>query len=270
MAPSLQSGRQWLQLSYHAMDICDKTVGRKMIKKKYTLYSLVASAATFMVSCTSAPVQVSQTTTVVIDRPLIQNLESAHQNLTVLKQSLVRFIFKNNNNEESYGTGFFFQTRDLVVSSLHVFEKDHPCLTQKTCEMEVGFAKSSQELEMKTVTAEVALKDVDRDLIFLKIKNSGRLSEVIPLKKAIALNNSNPNDKKLVAAGFYQDEKALTFSHGKEIKQSDGQTLTSIVVGHGFSGSPVLNEKGEVLGVVSSFNPIQGKNIGLARFVEIQ
>jgi CBS domain-containing protein len=43
-----------------------------------------------------------------------------------------------------------------------------------------------------------------------------------------------------------------------------------MVIGHGFSGAPVINESGEVLGVVSSYHPLRAnKNIGYARFTEV-
>lgn len=198
---------------------------------------------------------------VTIDRPVIKNLNEIDVRFRKLQHSLVRLRI-GNAKEESYGTGFFFQTNDLLVTSQHLFTDGHECLVKLSCSIKVGFAKDSKDVQEQVVQAEVILKHPSKDLIFLKIKDNAQVANVQPL-----MNHGKSSKGTLTAAGFYQDNPALTFSQGKNLEKAGSEELTSIIVSSGFSGSPVLNSDGDVVGVVSSYKPIKGQQIGLAQYI---
>lgn len=199
-----------------------------------------------------------------MDQPLIQTLSTAHPQMQNLKHSLVRLRLDNEQNQSAFGSGFFFNSRELLVTSLHTFDK-HPCLEKNHCEIFLGFVKNEKELEESKVEVKIALRDSEKDLLFLTVKSSEKVAHIIPLQAP-----QNSTAKKIIAAGFYQDGTELTFSHGQKREKQLHETVTTMIVGHGFSGAPVVNERGEVLGVVSSYHPLQNQNaIGIARFVDL-
>jgi S1-C subfamily serine protease len=201
--------------------------------------------------------------TITMDRPVIQNLDQVSGDLKKLQKSLVRLSLVDG-NKTSYGTGFFFRSKDLLVTSHHLFSEKHECMTQQKCTITLGSAKNANELTEQSVAVEVVLKHPDKDLIFLKISDSSKFAGVEPI--AAQAKNSQGE---LTAAGFFQDQPALTFSKGSVLTHGNAgnsQASSTIVVSAGFSGSPIVNKKGELVGVVSSYRPIEGQPIGLALF----
>jgi S1-C subfamily serine protease len=226
---------------------------------RITIY-LAIILSSLQLGCTTT--QKIDKDTITIDRPVIKNLNDIDSSFKKLQHSLVRLRINNEaQQEESYGTGFFYRTKDLLVTTLHLFNSDNPCLKNMQCDINIGFAKDSKDVTEQIVQVEVVLKDQSKDLIFLKIKDSEKFENVQPL-----LGQVKKNKGTLTAAGFYLDNPALTFSQGKNIDDKDSNSLTSIIVSRGFSGSPIVNTKGELVGVVSSFRPIKGQQIGLAQY----
>jgi S1-C subfamily serine protease len=181
-----------------------------------------------------------------------------------LKHSLVRLRLADDKKQNAYGTGFFFKSRELLVTTLHTFE-GHPCLEKKSCSLFIGLAKNESEISESSIDVSIALIDRTQDLLFLSVKNSDQLSQIVPLQK-----RKKEVPQRLIAAGFYQDSSKLTFSHGQTIKKNNQETVTSIIVGHGFSGAPIVNEQGELVGMVSSYHPLENnKELGIARYVEV-
>lgn len=214
------------------------------------------------VACSTKP-RPADPNTVTIDRPVIKDLSTVEPGLQKLKHSSVRLRVKNH-DDESFGTGFFFRSRDLLVTTQHIFSDKHECLQKLECDIVLGFAKDSKDVIEQTVAVEVVLKYPTKDLIFLKIKDDSKLTDIAPLQ-----NPTSQKDGTLTAIGFYQDNPSLTFSQGKNLDNSGERTQTSIIVSAGFSGSPVINSRGELVGVVSSYKPIKGQHIGLAQFISM-
>ncbi len=229
------------------------------------LCPLFALAST---SCTHGPVAPAEPSDrVTVEKSQIQNLHQASQLQKNLKQSLVRLRLQSSDGNDSFGTGFFFKNRNLLVTALHTLEQS-ACLQNGECELMVGLVDSASSVHEVSVIAKVALRDPSSDLLFLEIKDSVKLSNIRPLQRA-----SLPPTEQITAVGFYQDSPALTFSHGSSKSQAPLQkeTLTTIIVSKGFSGAPVVNSKGELIGVVSSYHPLAAnKDIGIARFVDIK
>lgn len=206
----------------------------------------------------------SKTTQVEIEQPIIKNLNEVDTQFQTLQKSLVRIHLKDDKQNSSIGTGFFFKTKDMLVTNYHVLEGQPDCLSQNECSVSLGLVKNANSVSEFQTKISVIVKFKDKDLVFLKVHETQQLAGVVPLK-----NRTQNNQGSLTAIGFYQNEEALTFSQGKKMSttQSLEKQLTSIIVSGGFSGSPVVNKKGELVGVVSSFKPIHGQNIGLAEYV---
>jgi S1-C subfamily serine protease len=204
--------------------------------------------------------------TVTMDRPLIQSLDEVSPDLKKLQNSLVRLTLVDG-EKTSFGTGFFFRSKDMLVTSHHLFSESHECMTNQKCSLTIGVAKNAKELSEQTVAVEVILKHPDKDLIFLKISDTSKFAHIEPIAA-----QAKDSQGELTAAGFFQDKPELTFSKGATFKDSplgdvkNSRSATTIIVSSGFSGSPVVNRKGELVGVVSSYRPINGQPIGLALF----
>lgn len=228
---------------------------------KYQNITAIGLIGLLLMACTQGP-QINKDNQITMDKPIIQNLDEVSPSLKKLQNSLVRLTVTSDAHT-SYGTGFFYRTNELLITSQHLFPENHSCLTQKKCEVQIGFAKNSKELSEKTISMEVVLKNPEKDLIFLKVHNPAQFSSVTPLKDK-AKNSSGV----LIAIGFFQDQPALTFSQGRTIpSNTPAQLSTSIIVSSGFSGSPVVNKNGELVGIVSSFRPLQGQPVGLAQLI---
>ena len=105
--------------------------------------------------------------------------------------------------------------------------------------------------------ADVVAKDIELDLAVLKLKNQNIVFENIPYNISDDISNQGT---KAIALGY-----PMASSMGEEIKVTDGiinsksgykGTLTqyqfSAAVQPGNSGSPLFNEKGEVIGVINA------------------
>jgi S1-C subfamily serine protease len=223
----------------------------------YCILTLLGSA------CSHRPPS-GDAATVTATTAQIQNLNQASRAQKNLKQSLVRLRVTNAQGIDSIGTGFFFKNRNLLVTALHTFEQ-HTCVQEGVCDFSLGIVENSTTLKEITISAKIALRDPTSDLLFLEIKDSAALAQIVPLQKSTSTSDQ------ITAVGFYQDSPALTFSHGNLKSRAEHETVTTIIVSQGFSGAPVVNSQGEVVGVVSSYHPLEAnKDIGIARFVDVK
>ncbi|MCB9072908.1 MAG: trypsin-like peptidase domain-containing protein [Bdellovibrionaceae bacterium] len=222
-----------------------------------------------LLACSSNPAQeehslVEDKSIVIIDRPVIKSYKDASATLKQLKHSIVRVKTKKD-TAETISTGFFYKTPDMLVTALHSFDKDHACRKQEQCELILGLVEDNKPLEEHTLMASMVFQEPERDLIYFKIEKARELMKIVPLQDA----ESNDRDGALSVGGFYHDNPEMTFTMGKHLYDAKFKNLTTIIVSQGFSGSPVLNAKGRVVGVVSNFRPIKNHHIGLAQYATL-
>ncbi len=211
---------------------------------------------------------------VVIDRPVVHSLDQAPSYLKKLKNSVVRLKIHQKKDEltqeftkEYIATGFFYKTSDLLVTSLHTFPSEHPCLSQQKCTVTIGLIKDAKTLSEKQVTATVALVETEKDLIYLKIPQIKEFMEISPL---LPSEKAHTSKETLAVGGFFEDKPAITFTSGKKLNHNKTKNLTSLIVSSGFSGSPLIDEDGKLVGVISGFMPIKNHHIGLAQYVSVE
>ncbi|MBY0316829.1 MAG: serine protease [Bdellovibrionales bacterium] len=208
---------------------------------------------------------VTQSNAISIDQPVIKNLDEVDARSKKLQHSLARIHLRQGANTLAIGTGFFYKSKDIFVTSYHVIEGKPECLTTGACTVFLGFVKNSKEVREIETRISVIFKSEAKDLIVLKIQDASQFSQVLPLQI-----KAKRKEGRLMTAGFYHDDPALTFSEGQLLKAQSkhAKALSSIIVSAGFSGSPVINRQGELVGVVSSYKPIQGQQtVGLAEYI---
>ena len=159
-----------------------------------------------------------------------------------------------------YGTGFFIRSDGYLLTNYHVVENTksiqitlYPGDVKKTARL-VGYDKD----------LDLALLHVKgSDFPTVKIGDSG--SAAVGDKAVVIGNPSGEKCAWTVTEGIISAKRAFRQETGKETKMIQ----TDAPVNHGNSGGPLLNDRGEVIGVISqkildSDNKTTLEGIGLA------
>jgi S1-C subfamily serine protease len=162
--------------------------------------------------------------------------------------ALQRVISFLNWGPNGYATGFLVGGR-LVITAYHVVSGD----LGDSKKVALGFARTD-ELEARVYTngcqAKVLKVDVDADLALLEICGS-------PKQMTLPSFQLNLNkDEKLMLIARPHGYKVVshgTFYGAYSLKGVDYWSV-KITARDGFSGSPVYNEKGEVVGIFSGYD----------------
>ena len=182
------------------------------------LLSLVAFALLF--SCARTPQQ------------------NVSENLTTLtadhaaekgKASVVRVVSWVGTTKIGNGSGFFVEP-DKIVTNIHVVAHPGPI-----------FVKLVDEEAVWAVEGVTAF-DVENDLVILKIAGEG---------KPLPLGNSNrvQINESVYAIGYPDGRYNISTGVIDNIRNKDRRIHTTAHTDHGNSGGPVLNDKGEVIGI---------------------
>ena len=162
--------------------------------------------------------------------------------------ALQRVITFLNWGPNGYATGFVVGDR-LVMTAYHVVSGD----LDESKKLALGFSRTD-ELEARVYTngcqAKVLGVDVNADLALLEI--CGSVKQVTPPSFQLNLNK----DEKLMLIARPHGDKVVsqgTFYGAYSLKGVDYWSV-KINARDGFSGSPVYNEKGEVVGVFSGYD----------------
>ncbi len=166
------------------------------------------------------------------------------------KNSIIYLSFEkieNNQKALNFGTGFIVE-KNLLITNSHLVAENL-------------IAKDSNNNEIKIV--KVLKNDEKNDLAVILIENNKSLESL-----KLAKNNAEIGDEIIVLgnpAGFQNTLSRGLISNLKLIK-SMNKIIFNAPIAQGSSGSPILNENGEVIGVVEGLylgNNAQNLNVGI-------
>ena len=181
-------------------------------------------------------------------KPIKKRLDLPDMIKEAQKSIVLISTFDKNGNALGQGTGFIINSKGYVVSNLHVFR---------------GAEEAQIKLNHKIYKVDQFLdKDNKNDLALLKIRN--KKTDWKPLK----ISNKLPSvgEKVIVIGNPLGLESTVSdgiVSAKREIKPFGKVIQITSPISPGSSGSPVLNMRGEVIGV-ATFQMIKGQNLNFA------
>ena len=161
--------------------------------------------------------------------------------------------------EQSLGSGFVVDKAGHIVTNYHVIEDAR--------QVRVSFSNGA------SMKATVQGSDPSSDLAVLKIDASSRALTPLPLGNSdemqvgdpvVAIGNPFGLDRTVTAGIVSAIQRAITAPNGYTI---DHVIQTDAAINHGNSGGPLLNRRGEVIGVNSQIetgdNSASSGNVGV-------
>jgi len=161
--------------------------------------------------------------------------------------------------ESLIGTGFIVSEDGMILTNRHV-------VADETAEYTVLMTDG------RKFPAKILAKDKIRDIAILKIENS----EALPVAKlgdsknlqigqtVIAIGNALGEFQNTVSVGVISGlGRTITASGGGIIETLEDVIQTDAAINRGNSGGPLLNLKGEVVGINTAMS-LEGENIGFA------
>ena len=145
------------------------------------------------------------------------------------RNSIVRVESRLGFSSKGIGSGFFVQ-RNKIVTNIHVIARPGPV-----------YVKSADK-KMTWKVEGVAAYDVKNDLVILKVVSEG---EALPLGNSDVIRDGEP----ISAVGFFDGEYKVADGTLHSIRDSDKWLRMNINTAGGSSGGPVLNSKGQVIGI---------------------
>lgn len=181
-----------------------------------------------------------------------------NRGLKNLKESVVH-IETGIGKDKWYGTGFFVAS-DKVATNIHVVAPQRPIIMKKvgvnnTTLPLVGIKSiESVNKEVIGIVEGVTAFDVKNDLVILKVN---AFSTPFPIGNSKEIKVNEP----ITTMGF--PNRRFSFSKGRiyNIEKSGRRLQIKINLGGGSSGSPVLNKKGEVIGIHPYSNSTLGYSL---------
>ncbi len=158
------------------------------------------------------------------------------------------------------GTGFIISSDGMVITNRHVVadtEADYTVLTN----------------DGQKYPAKVIARDSAQDLAILKIESTQGAFKVVKLgdssklqigQTVIAIGNALGEFKNTVSVGVISGlGRTVTASGGGEVETLEDVIQTDAAINKGNSGGPLLNLKGEVIGINTAI-AVGAENIGFA------
>lgn len=161
--------------------------------------------------------------------------------------------------EVGWGSGFIISKDGLVITNKHVVLEEDAEYTIIT-------------IEGEKFPAKVLAKDPIQDIAILKIKTEkslpviklGNSDELQIGQTVIAIGNALGEFQNTVSVGVISGlGRKITASGGGLIEVLEDVIQTDAAINPGNSGGPLLNLKGEVIGINTAMS-VQGENIGFA------
>lgn len=138
---------------------------------------------------------------------------------------------------KSFGTGFVVDSRGYIITNEHVVHR------AKQVQIIIG--------ARERIPATILSVDPDHDLALLKANTDKPLTPV-PLGASTEVKRQEP----VLVVGFPFGEESVTSTSGRIVsirtEGADQVFVTDAVVNPGNSGGPVINERGEAIGVIRS------------------
>ena len=128
-----------------------------------------------------------------------------------------------------FGSGFFVD-KDKIATNIHVVARPGPVY--------VKLINNETIWEVEEVTA----FDVDNDIVVLKISGKGT---PLPLGDSSTIQIG----ESVVTVGYPSNKYEVTKGKVHNIRNKDKWIVTTANIGKGGSGGPLLNSKGEVIGI---------------------
>lgn len=164
--------------------------------------------------------------TPVAQTPRIESVRAA--SMDELRQSVVRLRV-----EDRVGTGFIISPKGLVLTNQHIIEHHD--------EITATFDDSSNKYSLKVIYP----GSDEVDLCLLRIESSNRFPYIPLAKKASKLGDE------IITIG---NPRGIGLSVSKGVISrigDDGDLQLNIQLNPGNSGGPVLNQHGELIGIIS-------------------
>ena len=173
-----------------------------------------------------------------IESPTLQkdNSTSTLSDLFQQNKDAVFLVYTSTGDEEFQGTGFFISDDGIGVSNYHVFE---------------GTSKGLETIELsngkKLKVSEVLHFDRDNDYIIFKVNVTQRVH-------SLSISSTNPRVGEVVFAIGNPQGLEHTLSTGiiSSIRANENILQTTTEITHGSSGGPLMNMKGEVVGITTA------------------
>jgi S1-C subfamily serine protease len=179
----------------------------------------------------------------------------------VTSTSVVSGSFFGSQEATSLGSGFVIDSDGYIVTNFHVI--------QDAQEIEVNFSGDDR------VQAKVVGSDPSTDLAVLKIDAHSRALTPLPLGDSdavrvgdavVAIGNPYGLERSVTAGIVSALQRNITAPNGYTIDQV---IQTDAPINRGNSGGPLLNARGEVIGVNSQIESESGGNVGIGFAVPV-
>ena len=163
--------------------------------------------------------------------------------------------------DTSLGSGFVVDKDGYIVTNYHVIEG--------ATEVEVNFSGDDR------VPARVIGSDPSTDLAVLKVDAQARALTPLPLGNSDAVH---VGDAVVAIGNPFGLERSVTAgivsALQRDITAPNGYTIDKVIqidapINHGNSGGPLLNSRGEVIGVNSQIETESGGNVGIGFAVPV-
>jgi S1-C subfamily serine protease len=215
-------------------------------------------------SPTATAVPVSLTTTTGNDEEdnisIYQNLNEGVVNITTQVMGYNWFL-EAVPQDGGTGSGFIIDKKGYILTNNHVIDKADKIM--------VTMADGSQQ------EATLVGKDVENDLAVVKIDPKGRNLTVLPLgtstglkvgMKVLAIGNPFALDRTMTSG--------IVSALGRPLKEDNGIVIHELIqtdasINPGNSGGPLINSKGEVIGINTMIYSPAGGSVGIGFAVPI-
>ena len=202
----------------------------------------------------------------VVEEPIEQSEEEVemyepqvtHEEMIVTTvEDAIQAVVSIEHEDRVSGSGFFVSSDGYILTNRHVVESDE------------GYEITTHEGE--TYQAEVVSRDIARDLAFLKIEGDGfstlELADSDGLRlgqTTIAIGYTLGELKNSVSVGVVSGlVRDIWARDGWSLERLEGMIQTDAAINMGNSGGPLINLKGEVIGI-NTAKDIDAENVGFA------